>query len=171
MNTVIGRTHNGYNVTVNNAMHFEVDFEGESRTYHTYAEATAAIDAHIARLNTVPKEKLALAAINDAGIPVTITGVHAATGKVLRTPKQAERFHSETLYPDTPAVRALVSASLEAQRRYQAISNQLATVAMSQNYRALSGAPVDMPRAYTALRAEYARKSALALALGEGKPL
>ena len=144
---------------------FAVDLDGDTQTFDAYREATAAIDAYLAKNATAAKEKLALAAIDSDGVSVTITGVHAGHGRVTRTPP-GDKHGSPILYADTPQVRALVAKKVALKAELERIGDTLDGVRVKGEVKDRYDEAVDVPVFYARLKKQYAEAMAVAQALG-----
>ena len=174
MTTIPGRMitsggHIGFMVTVSDAdMLFWVKFGDEDFSYASYREATEAIDDYLARASA--KEKLALSCIDRDGTPVVITGIKAGTGELTHSPTSDDTL---SLYPDTPAVRALVAEYRALVAEYRALGARREALAKAMLEVRFSprgwegqwdkyGKTFDLPFAYAQLREHYAAQLAKA---------
>ncbi len=76
------------------------DLDGsETKKFACYMQATEWINGRESAKKKTARRKLALPVISDKGIAATITGIHAAHGKVLTSPDITEKYSAGMMLP------------------------------------------------------------------------
>src|ERR1700722_19126217 len=129
---------------------------GERARYDSHREAVQKIDLRVAADEKQKRTKLALAALNAAGEPGTVTGIHATTSKLLGV------GDINNIYPPDPKIGAILVKRANLSRQMALLDKALSkvTISVSRGYGRLE--PVAYDAAVAKLLAEMEGKTALA---------
>ena len=118
--------YEGHEITVDNYGFFCVD--AHITSYPTMHAAYDEIDKLKKHEQAAVREPLSLAALTGLG-PTTITGISRNNGEYTVQPSDRRAL---PLYPDTPAVAALLTAAAAARKALDILNAQLAKCAVAQ---------------------------------------
>lgn len=87
----------------------------------SFDEATALCEKKDKQATATKREKLSLSVISEKGKKATITGIHAAHGKVLTIPPPDSRYSSDGFLPNVPWIESAIAEARRLDSRANAI--------------------------------------------------
>lgn len=131
--------------------------------YETAQQAKDAIERAGKAKTAAAKVKLSLAVVNDKGKALTVTGLHAGSGKFLTTPKSDRFDRDREFYVGAEVVRKLIAERARLRALASGVDDQLADFRLT-SYESYDFKADDLPACYANLAKDHMQKMADAAA-------